>query len=374
MKFRTTISYILWPLTMWYAVGVAVRNFLFAIGIKRQQAPHITTIGVGNLATGGTGKTPHVEYLLDIMQDRYRTAVLSRGYKRKSKGFVLDDGSHDATLLGDEPAMLAARHPQVQVAVCEKRVEGVMRLMEVPEIQDNPDNSEETEQPKPLELIILDDVFQHRYIKPNINILLTEYRHPYYKDRILPYGNLREFRSARRHAGIVVVTKCPARLNPIDKHNIIHDLKLENYQKVFFSYLQYGPVTTLDGQPADIDLHRMENVLAVTGIAHPEPMIEEVRRSCKLQHLRFDDHHAYSRRDMQRIADAFNALPGTRKIILTTEKDATRLRGMTEGLPVYVLPIKVAFHQDGDMDFDHLIESSVRENISFLSKLSIWSR
>ena len=376
MSFRTTISWLLLPLTMWYAVGVAVRNFLFSIGLKRQQAPHITTIGVGNLATGGTGKTPHVEYLLDLLQDRYRTAMLSRGYKRRSKGFVLDDGSHDPTLLGDEPAMLAARHPQVQVAVCEKRVEGVKRLMEVPECPETPDNPEgpeRSEGPQPPELIILDDVFQHRYIKPNINILLTEYRHPYYNDYILPYGNLREFRSARRHAGIVVVTKCPALLNPIEKHNIIHDLKLENYQKVFFSYLQYGTVSTLDGQSTDIDLHRLEHVLAVTGIAHPEPMIEEIRRSCKVRHLAFADHHAYTQRDVQRIADAFNSLTGTRKIILTTEKDAQHLRGITADLPVYVLPVRVAFHTEGDLNFDKFIESSVRENISFLDKLNIWS-
>ena len=375
MSFRTTISYLLWPLTMWYAVGVAVRNLLFSLGIKAQQAPHITTIGVGNLATGGTGKTPHVEYLLDLLEDKYRVAMLSRGYKRQSKGFVLDDGTHDATLLGDEPAMIARKHPRVQVAVCEKRVEGVKRLMEEPAPSDQSDQSDESDLRPPTspQLIVLDDVFQHRYIKPNINILLTEYHHPYYNDHILPYGNLREFRSARRHAGIVIVTKCPARLNPVDKHNIIHDLHLENYQKVFFSYLQYGPLQTLEGQPVDIDLRRQEQVLVVTGIAHPEPMIEEVKRNCKLQHMAFADHHDYTKRDEAHIRAAFEALPGQRKIILTTEKDAMRLHGLMGNLPIYVLPVKVAFHKDNDIDFNQLIESSVRENISFLSKLSIWS-
>ena len=373
MSFRTTISYILWPLTIWYAVGVWCRNVLYALGIKKQQAPHITTIGVGNLSTGGTGKTPHVEYLLDLLSDRYRTAMLSRGYKRKSKGFVLDDGSHDTTLLGDKPAMIAAKHPKVQVAVCEQRVEGVKRLMEEPIIPDNPDDPEPPENPKPLELVVLDDVFQHRAIKPSINILLTEYRHPYFKDHILPYGNLREFRSGRFRASIVVVTKSPARLNPIEKHNIIHDLGLQNYQKVFFSYLQYGEILTLDGQPTGIDLRRIDRVLAVTGIAHPEPMIEELKRRCKVQHLRFADHHKYTSRDIARIGEAFKTMPAANKIILTTEKDAARLRGITKDLPVYILPIKVAFHKDGDMDFDRVIESSVRENISFLSKLSIWA-
>lgn len=370
MKFRTTISWLLFPLTMWYAVGVAVRNFLFSIGLKKQAAPHITTIGVGNLATGGTGKTPHVEYLLDLLARKYRVAMLSRGYKRKSKGFVLDDGSHDALQLGDEPAMIAAKYPQVQVAVCEKRVEGVLQLLAQERVEMQGD--EEVHISTAPQIILLDDVFQHRYIKPNINILLTEYHHPYYNDHILPYGDLREFRSARRHASIVVVTKSPERLNPVEKHNIIHDLQLQNYQKVFFSYLRYGPLQTLDGQPSDIDLQRMEQVLVVTGIAHPEPLLEALRRRCKLQHLRFDDHHAYNRRDVQRIADTFNALSGARKIIITTEKDAIRLRGIADSLPVYVMPIKVAFHQDGDQSFDQLIEASVRENISFLSKLSIW--
>lgn len=370
MSFRTTISYILWPLTIWYAVGVWCRNVLYALGIMKQEAPHITTIGVGNLSTGGTGKTPHVEYLLDLLSDHYTTAMLSRGYKRKSKGYVLDDGSHDATLLGDEPAMIAAKHPQVQVAVCEQRVEGVRRLMEEPPL---PAEEEEVTPHQPLELVVLDDVFQHRAIKPSINILLTEYRHPYFKDHILPYGNLREFRSGRFRASIVVVTKSPARLNPIEKHNIINDLRLQNYQKIFFSYLQYGEIQTLDGQPAGIDLRRIDRVLAVTGIAHPEPMIEELKRRCKVQHLRFSDHHNYSSRDIARIGEAFKAMPAAKKIILTTEKDAARLRGLTKDLPVYILPVKVAFHKDGDMDFDRVIESAVRENISFLNKLSIWS-
>ena len=362
MSFRTTISYVLWPLTMWYAVGVAVRNFFYAIGLKKQEAPHITTIGVGNLSTGGAGKTPHVEYLLGLLADKYPTAMLSRGYKRKSKGYVLDDGSHNSALLGDEPAMIAAKHTNVQVAVCEKRVEGVRRLM-----SDTSDNNAP-------QIIVLDDVFQHRAIKPSINILLTEYAHPYFKDRILPYGNLREFRSGARRATMVIVTKCPATLNPIDKHNIIHDLGLQNYQKVFFSYLKYGSLLTLDGEASGIDLRRQDAVLAVTGIAHPDPLLAELRRSTKVSHLAFADHHGFGRRDVAKIKEAFKSMPGSNKVIITTEKDAVRLRGIADGLPIYVMPIEVAFHHDGEMDFDRIIEATVKENISFLSKLSVWSR
>lgn len=371
MSFRTLISYVLWPLTIWYAVVVRVRNILYALGLKRQETPHITTIGVGNLCTGGSGKTPHVEYLLRLLSNRYDTAMLSRGYKRKCKGFVLDDGSHDAAVLGDEPAMVARKFPNVRVAVCEKRVEGVRRLMAQERVEQQGD--EEVHISMAPQLIVLDDVFQHRAIKPSINILLTEYGRPYYKDRILPYGNLREFRSAHYRANIVVVTKCPAQLNPIERHNIVSDLRLLSYQKVFFSYLKYGALQTLSGEVKDIDMRHVSNILAVTGIAHPEPMLAELRRSSKVHHLAFGDHHDFCARDIARIRDTFAALPGSNNIIVTTEKDAVRLQGLTGDLPVYVLPVEVAFHKENDKDFDSLIEASVRENYSFLGKLSIWS-
>lgn len=373
MSLRKTISYLLFPLTCWYAVGVAVRNILYETGIKKQHAPHITTIGVGNLSTGGSGKTPHVEYLLDMLSGNYRTAVLSRGYKRKSKGFQLDDGSHDAARLGDESAMIAAKYPQVQVAVCEKRIEGVRRLMELH--ADTPssesDNGQKDNQAP--ELIILDDVFQHRRIKPSINILLTEYRQPFYSDYILPYGDLREFRSARRRASIVVVTKCPAKLNPVERHNIVQALHLQCYQKVFFSYLAYGPLRPLNGTARTLDLRRTDCVLAVTGIAHPGPMIEELRRNCKVQHMAFADHHNYTSCDMARIRETFDSMSGHRKAIVTTEKDAMRLQGKCDDLPVYIQPVAVKFHQDKDINFDQIVESAVRENISFLSNLKSWT-
>ncbi len=376
MSLRKNISYLLFPLTMWYAVGVRFRNLFYALGIKKQEAPHITTIGVGNLSTGGSGKTPHVEYLLRLLADRYPTAMLSRGYKRKSKGYLLDDGSHDPALLGDEPAMIARKFPQVQVAVCEKRVEGVRRLMAAPEIPDNPENPESQESPETPstpQLIILDDVFQHRAIKPSINILLTEYSHPYFNDHILPYGDLREFKKARFRANIVIVTKCPAKLNPIEKHNILRELKLQNYQRIFFSYLKYGDLQTLGGSNVSVDLRRADNILCITGIAHPEPLLAELRQYTKVQHLPFADHHDFTSGDIARIKETFATLPGSNNLIITTEKDAIRLRGKIDSLPVYILPVTVAFHKENDKDFDTLIESSVRENIMFLSKLSIWS-
>ena len=217
---------------MWYAVGVWFRNLMFSLGLKRQVAPPVTTIGVGNLCAGGAGKTPHVEYLLRLLSPHYETALLSRGYRRHTKGFLLDDGCHSPSRLGDEPAMLAGKFPKLTVAVCEDRVEGVRRLLQ----------SE-----LPPQVVVLDDVYQHRSIKPTVNILLTEYHKPYFSDHIMPYGDLREFRSARRRARMVIVTKAPEQLDPISRHSFVSRLRLRPHQKVFFSHIHYSHPLPLMG-------------------------------------------------------------------------------------------------------------------------------
>ena len=343
---------------MWYAVGVWFRNLLFNLGIKRQVAPNITTIGVGNICAGGAGKTPHVEYLLRLLADQYPTALLSRGYHRKSRGFILDDGSHNASRLGDEPAMVATKFSNVQVAVCEKRVAGVEKLMQ---------------QPQPPKVVVLDDAFQHRNIKPTINILLTEYDNPYYSDCIMPYGNLREGRRAHYRANIVVVTKSPQTLNPIDKHNIVNRLKLKPFQKVFFSYIHYCDPLPLMGT-APLPLQTVESVLLVTGIANPEPMRQYVSGFCEVSTLHFADHHRFTTADIRRIRRTFVQIGSARKLILTTEKDASRLRELAgkeimSGLPIYYLPIEVRIHQNNDMSFDQTVETIVHDNILFQERM-----
>lgn len=329
---------------MWYAVGVAVRNLLFARGLKQSWQPPVATIGVGNLAVGGTGKTPHTEYLLRLLADHYPTAMLSRGYKRQTQGFVLDDGSHRADLLGDEPAMMARKFAQVQVAVCEKRVEGVKRLLA---------------QAHPPQLILLDDVYQHRYIRPDINILLTEYGNPYFEDRILPFGNLREARREARRADLIVATKCPAGLDKKAKQDFISRLRPCSNQQVFFSHLRYGQLQNLDGTPADTSLQDFGQVLVVTGIANPVPLLEEIGRSCEARHLSFADHHNFSDHDYERIHEAYINLPSSRKAIITTEKDAIRLHGLPQATPVYVLPVEVVFDNENDADFDQVVSDSI---------------
>lgn len=343
---------------MWYAVGVWFRNLLFNLGIKRQTIPPITTIGIGNLCAGGVGKTPHAEYILRLLSDQYSTALLSRGYRRKSRGFQMDDGTHSVALLGDEPAMMAYKFPQVKVAVCESRVEGIDRLL----AQENPP-----------QVVVMDDVYQHRYVKPTINILLTEYAQPYCKDHILPYGDLREFRGACRRANIVIVTKSPETLNPIDKHNMIASLKLQPYQKLFFSYIHYcDPLPLTGGAP--LSLSHVDGVLALTGIAHPEPMLQYLRSHCQVTPLRYGDHHNFTLSDMKHIRKAFEHVKGTRKIVLTTEKDAVRLRDMAgheamAGLPVYYLPIEIRIHQKDEYSFDQTISNIVKENVLFQHKM-----
>ena len=358
MSFRKIVAWLLFPLTMWYAVGVWFRNLLFDMGVKRQKVPNVTTIGVGNLCVGGAGKTPHVEYLLRLLSDHYCTALLSRGYLRKTHGYVADDGSHSANRLGDEPAMVAAKFPQVQVAVCENRVAGVERLLH---------------QSNPPQVVLLDDVYQHRHIKPTINILLTDYSKPYCNDRVMPFGNLREGRRGRYRANIVVVTKSPQELNPIDKHNMVSRLRLKPFQKVFFSYIHYcDPLPLLGASP--LPLHTVEEVLMVTGIANPEPMWQYVSKICEVTLLRFSDHHRFSSADIKRIRRTFVQMKSARKLILTTEKDAARLRELTDkelmsGLPIYYLPIEVRIHQNGDMSFDQAVQTIVHDNVLFQERM-----
>ncbi len=358
---RKFFSWCLFPLTMWYAVGVAVRNFLFNIGLKKETAFRITTIGLGNLATGGTGKTPHAEYILRLLQDDYRVAYLSRGYRRRSKGFVLCDGEPNPQQIGDEAAMIAGKFPHVMVAVCEKRVTGVKRLMAME---------------NPPQVIVLDDCFQHRSIKPTCNILLTEYNRPYFHDSILPFGNLREFSCGKTRANIVIVTKTPNNLNPIMRHNVMNDLGTLPCQKVFFSSMEYGTPYTFDGNDKrEITLGEIDHYLVVTGVAHPEALEQHLKQYGAVTARHFGDHHAFTTDELQQLRKDFEEIHAPNKAIITTEKDASRLntpeyRALLEGLPIYVLPLKVKIDNSPDFDFDKIILSTVKENISFLHKLS----
>lgn len=345
---RKIVAWCLFPLSIWYAVGVAVRHLCFRWGLKQQVSPSVFTIGVGNLSMGGTGKTPMVEYLIRMLAPEGGVALLSRGYKRKTKGFVRNDGSCNAELLGDEPAMIARKYPDVEVCVCESRVEGVRQMMEGG---------------RPPKVVLLDDVYQHRYILPRVNILLTEYSSPYYRDAILPFGNLREFRGGRKRADIIVVTKCPASLSEEERTRIVDRLRPLPHQQVFFSTLQYAaPYLLSDNTYADESvLSSADRILVVSGIAHPQPMVEYLKSHAPVSQLQFPDHHDFSLQDLQTIETAYRGMDETNKIIVITEKDASRLAhspllNRIIKMPVYVLPIKVAFLHHGQCGFDAAIK------------------
>ena len=337
------IAILLFPLSIWYAVGVAVRNICFRHGILKSVPTSIPTIGIGNLRMGGTGKTPHTEYLIRLFSDKH-TALLSRGYGRKTKGFVLADGTNSARELGDEPAMISHKFPDLTVAVCEDRVEGVERLS-----QEN----------NPPELVLLDDVYQHRQIKPTLMILLTEYGDPFFEDRILPFGNLREFRSGSRRADIIVVTKCPPLMSETKRNEYRRKLKLSSKQALFFSNIDYQqPQPLYNGT----EWQPVKKVLLVTGIANPTPLIHHIEKQCTVKHLNFPDHHDFTATDCQQIIKAFITIKETSKAVITTEKDAMRLlspsiKEMLQELPIFYIPIQVSF-LEGDT-FDKAIKKII---------------
>lgn len=358
MKIRKILSYCLFPLTMWYGIVVFFRNLLFDLGILKQQSFNIATIGIGNLACGGTGKTPHVEYLLRLLSDQHPTAMLSRGYRRSSSGLVLDDGMHDSDMLGDEAAMVANKFPNVKVAVCNNRAEGINRLQET-----DPD----------LQLVVLDDSFQHRFIRPALNILLTDYSQPFFNDHILPFGNLREYRQGLSRANIIIVSKSPEKLDPITRHNIITSIGARTYQKVFFSYVKYGDLVPLFGGDA-LPVSDFENVLCVTGIANPQPLYDYLGKTAHVVPMTYKDHHYYKLHDIQNILKQLDQLPSEKQAIITTDKDAARFRSspfadLLRDIPIYSISIEVAFHNDGDYSFDNEVRSIVNENIIFHQRL-----
>lgn len=351
---------------MWYAVGVAFRNFFFTIGLKKTTAPHVTTIGIGNLVCGGTGKTPHAEYLIRLLQQQYRVAYVSRGYRRSSKGFVICDGEPDPVLLGDEAAMVARKYPGIIVAVCEKRVQAIHRLLALPA-------------DRVPQVILLDDAYQHRYIKPSCNILLTDYSHPFYKDHILPFGDLREFRNGKDRANIIIVTKVPGCLNPIVRHNMLMDLNTQPYQKIFFSCMEFGtPYSALapetGQQHNDTLLQTTDHFMVVTGVAHPESLTLHLKQYGTVTERHFGDHHVFSSLELQQLRGDFDAIAAVNKIIVTTEKDLARLtaqqRNELQGLPLYAIPVRVKVLDSPDFSFDSIILSHVKENNFFLNKLA----
>ena len=310
---------------------------------------------MGNITVGGSGKTPHVEYLIRLLHDKAKIAVLSRGYKRKSHGYVLAEESTTMPEIGDEPFQMHQKFSDIYVAVDAKRARGIENLQ----------NDEAT---KDVDVVLLDDAFQHRYVKPGINILLVDYHRLIIYDKMLPAGRLREPLSGKNRADIVIITKCPKDLKPMEFRVLTKAMDLYPFQKLYFTSIDYDtPKGVFEEKQIELDKLQDYHVLLLTGIASPKQMEHDLKPMTKdITNLSFGDHHSFKGKDIDRINDAFESMPEPR-IIITTEKDAVRLRE-TEGLyekvksNMYELPIKVSFMLDQQDNFNEKIISYVRKN------------
>ncbi len=352
----------LYPLSWIYNGVTALRNKLFDCNILQSKSFSVPAICIGNLSVGGTGKTPHTEYIVDLLKDQYAIAVLSRGYKRKTKGYLLADHLSDALTIGDEPYQIKSKFPAIRVAVAEKRCKGMEELLRL-------------DDPK-VEAVILDDAFQHRYVKAGLYILLTDYNRLFSEDAVLPVGRLRESKTGKHRAQMVVVTKCPSTLQETDFENIAKKLNLLPQQELYFSMFDYGTIKPLfpeialkasDFDTSPIPLKDKE-VLLVTGIASPAPLIKKMKEYAKRVEIAiFDDHHDFSAKDIELIEEKFALLDRKNAIIITTEKDGTRFLNhpeLSEGMKqhIYVQPITIKILRNQQNSLNQHIRDYVREN------------
>ncbi len=346
------------PISLIFGWVVWFRNKFFDWKILPTEEFPVPVICVGNITVGGTGKTPHVEYLLHLLAGKHKVAVLSRGYKRKTSGFVLAGGNATGQTIGDEPFQIFRKFPQAVVAVDGNRRRGIKKLLSLPENR------------RP-EIILLDDAFQHRYVKPSCSILLIDSNRLIYEDALLPAGRLREPCSGKDRADIVIVTKCSPQLAPIDYRLISKHLNLFPYQSLFFTTFKYGKLIPCfrDKQSGRKELAGMKednySFLLVAGIANPQVLIKELKKYTRhLDTMIFPDHHAFSKNDIRNIETKFEQITGINKIIITTEKDFVRLENcdVPDAIKkvMYYLPVTVVFNDDEEKLFTKKIYNDVR--------------
>ena len=326
-----SIRILFFPISILYGLITFVRNKLYDWGLLQVYKIPIKSISIGNLSVGGTGKTPHVVFLASLLSPNYSVAILSRGYGRKTNGYLKATLDSTAAQIGDEPLQYFSRFsPQVSVVVCESRKLGVQKIIE----DLHPD------------LILLDDAFQHRKVKSGLSILLMDYSKPFYSDFMLPTGDLREFTCGKKRANYLIVTKCPNQMTSAEKKMIISKTGFRECQ-VYFSKIIYGKVLDFNNQV----FRSFNNALLVTGIANPSPLFKHLQEICKVEMLSFPDHHAFSVSDIQKIHTKFELLEDSSAIILTTEKDFMRLKSILsesdlEKYPWCYIPIQVALDRE----------------------------
>ena len=350
---------LLYPLALIWGMITSFRNFLYNSGVLKSAEFHLPIICVGNITVGGTGKTPHTEYIAELLRSNFKVATLSRGYKRTSRGFLIASPATQVKEIGDEPMQIFRKFPDIVVTVDRNRVNGVNRIL--------------AEKPE-TEVIILDDAFQHRRITPGFSILLTDFERLIIRDHMMPYGNLRESFGNMRRADIIIISKSPENISPIQRRIIVKEIDKSPYQNLYFTSMVYRnplPVFEAMSQVANIpDLSDPENsgIVLITGIANPQPFKEYLQKSFKeIIHLSFPDHYNFKEKDLQRIASEYQNLKSTCKYIITTEKDGVRLREFTNiAEPLksafFYIPIGIHFLNDDKEEFDNMIVEYVRKN------------
>ncbi len=354
------LKILLYPMSFFYGIVISFRNRMYDLKILESKEFDIPVISVGNITVGGTGKTPHIEYLVALLTNDFKVVVLSRGYKRKTKGFREVTSDSTAKESGDEPLQIKNKFPGTGVYVDEKRVHGIEEIIRLNE-EKLPD------------VILLDDAFQHRSVSPGINILLVDSTRPITEDRLLPAGRLREGKTQVRRAGIIIYTKCPHEVKPITRRIIMKNVNLRPYQDLYFTTMEYGslsPVFPENAVSVQAPGKKYSSVLMVTGIASPELFKMFVSSlSEHVQEIRFPDHHSFVENDLLKIEKTFTEMAAKNKLVVTTEKDAIRLKDM-ENMPdnlksnLFYIPIKIKFLDGEGKNFDKKILNYVRENKS----------
>ncbi len=349
----------LYPLSFIYGIVISIRNFLYDYKIFQSTEFEIPVISIGNITVGGTGKTPHTEYLVELLRKQFLITTISRGYKRKTKGFHVVEVNSLATQVGDEPLQIKSKFNDIQVIVDEKRVHAIENIQKQAADQ-LPD------------IIILDDAFQHRSVSAGINILLIDFNRPIDKDMLMPAGRLRESKWQMRRANVIIYTKCPPEISPIMRRIIMKDVYLRPYQNLFFTTMIYQPLRPVF--PDEItDNPQLEavnlSILLVTGIANPEPLNKYLSTySADITLLKYPDHHNFVTANINQIEQQFIDIVADQKIIITTEKDSMRLKDMDLPLIIkqnlFYIPLKIKFLDSEGKNFDDKIITYVRENKS----------
>ncbi|MDQ3141534.1 MAG: tetraacyldisaccharide 4'-kinase [Bacteroidota bacterium] len=350
---KSLFAILLIPFSFLYGIGVSIYQSFYFSGFFKSTKFSIPIIGIGNLSVGGTGKSPHIEYLVRTLKPYIPVAIISRGYGRKTQGYLLVTSNLTSLQTGDESLQIKSKFNDIPVAVSENRSVGIPKLLsQHPEIK----------------VILMDDAFQHLEVQPSLNILLTEFNNPYFKDFLIPSGRLREWRFGVHRANVIIVTKCSSEPSPEEQNLWVKNLKLNTEQQLFFSYMEYGTPYHLFHNSQIFKLNPSLHVILVSAIAQASYITEYLEdKVSRVDELQYEDHHYFKEQEINELIYKFNAISHSNKMILTTEKDATRLILFKDiiqkaNIEIYVLPVDIRFYKQPEFDRlikDHLLEFKI---------------